>query len=154
MITTPKTNPDLKSKRGRCANGAPNPIDKHVGYRIFLRRRVLNMSQKDMSALLGLTFQQIQKYENGTNRISASRLWDFSQILGVDINFFYEDMPKEVMQQSPMQLSHQNKLDSKQLLPLTTPENTNEAQELLKAYFSVSHRPTAKLILGLLQSLK
>lgn len=151
---TTATKLDLKNKRGRRANGAPNPIDEHVGHRIFLRRRVLNMSQKDMAALLGLTFQQIQKYENGTNRISASRLWDFSQILGVDVNFFYEDMPAEVMQQSPMRLSRQHDSDAKQFLPVTAPENTDEAQELLRAYFNVNHRPTAKLILGLLQSLK
>lgn len=70
----------------------PNPIDVHVGSRVRLRRLVIGMSQEKLGEQLGLTFQQVQKYEKGTNRIGASRLFEMARILGVPIQFFYEDM--------------------------------------------------------------
>jgi transcriptional regulator with XRE-family HTH domain len=73
--------------------GALNPIDKHVGSRVRMRRRVLDMSQTDLGNALGLTFQQVQKYEKGSNRIGASRLRHISQILQVPIPFFFEGAP-------------------------------------------------------------
>jgi transcriptional regulator with XRE-family HTH domain len=69
----------------------PNPIDAHVGSRVRLRRMLLGMSQEKLGERLGLTFQQVQKYEKGVNRIGASRLFDLAQILGVPVQFFYED---------------------------------------------------------------
>jgi transcriptional regulator with XRE-family HTH domain len=69
---------------------APNPIDKHVGSRVRMRRLKLNMSQTDLGNALGLTFQQVQKYEKGSNRVSASRLQHISQILQVPVPFFFE----------------------------------------------------------------
>lgn len=77
-----------KSSRGRTPTGQPNPIDVHVGNRIRLRRTLLGLSQEKLASLLGLTFQQVQKYERGMNRIGASRLWDMMQVLGVDANYF------------------------------------------------------------------
>jgi transcriptional regulator with XRE-family HTH domain len=71
----------------------PSPIDVHVGSRVRLRRSLLGMSQEKLGAALGLTFQQVQKYERGTNRISASRLWDLSLILDVPVSFFFDAMP-------------------------------------------------------------
>ena len=85
-----------KSSRGRTPNGQPNPIDVHVGNRIRLRRTLLGLSQEKLAALLGLTFQQVQKYERGMNRVGASRLWDIGKVLEVPINFFFEDMDKSV----------------------------------------------------------
>lgn len=70
----------------------PNPIDIHVGSRVRLRRLVIGMSQEKLGEQLGLTFQQVQKYEKGTNRIGASRLFEMGRILDVPIQFFYEDM--------------------------------------------------------------
>jgi transcriptional regulator with XRE-family HTH domain len=70
--------------------GALNPIDKHVGGRVRMRRLMLDMSQADLANGLGLTFQQVQKYEKGTNRIGASRLQHISQILQVPVLFFFE----------------------------------------------------------------
>ncbi|MEL6297878.1 MAG: helix-turn-helix domain-containing protein [Pseudomonadota bacterium] len=69
-----------------------NPIDAHVGSRLRLRRMLLDISQEKLGDQLGLTFQQIQKYEKGMNRIGASRLYEMSRILGVGVDFFYEDM--------------------------------------------------------------
>ena len=73
--------------------GALDPIDKHVGGRVRMRRLMLDMSQTDVADALGLTFQQVQKYEKGSNRISASRLQHISQILQVSVPFFFEGAP-------------------------------------------------------------
>ena len=75
------------------AKKAPNPIDKHVGSRVRMRRMMLAMSQEKLGDALGLTFQQVQKYEKGTNRIGASRLQQISQILQVPVAFFFEGAP-------------------------------------------------------------
>jgi transcriptional regulator with XRE-family HTH domain len=75
------------------AKKAPNPIDKHVGSRVRMRRMMLSMSQEKLGDALGLTFQQVQKYEKGTNRIGASRLQQISQILQVPVAFFFEGAP-------------------------------------------------------------
>jgi transcriptional regulator with XRE-family HTH domain len=71
----------------------PNPIDVHVGTRIRMRRMLVGMSQEKLCEQLGLTFQQVQKYEKGTNRVSASRLFHVAQVLGVTVQYFYEDLP-------------------------------------------------------------
>src|SRR6201991_522870 len=70
-----------------------NPIDVHVGSRVRLRRMLLGMSQEKLGEHLGLTFQQIQKYEKGINRIGASRLFELARVLGVPVQFFYEELP-------------------------------------------------------------
>ena len=72
---------------------APNPIDKHVGSRVRMRRIMLNMSQEKLGDALGITFQQVQKYEKGTNRIGASRMQHISQILGVPVSYFFDEAP-------------------------------------------------------------
>jgi transcriptional regulator with XRE-family HTH domain len=77
------------------AKKAPNPIDKHVGSRVRMRRMMLSMSQEKLGDALGLTFQQVQKYEKGTNRIGASRLQQISQILQVPVSFFFEGAPQD-----------------------------------------------------------
>ncbi|MCC2098984.1 MAG: helix-turn-helix transcriptional regulator [Hyphomicrobiales bacterium] len=71
----------------------PNPIDIHVGSRVRLRRMMLGMSQEKLGEQLGITFQQIQKYEKGTNRIGASRLQHIARVLSVPVSFFFEDAP-------------------------------------------------------------
>lgn len=82
--------------RGRTATGTPNPVDVHVGSRLRLRRTLLGMSQEKLGEVLGLTFQQIQKYERGANRVSASRMYDLSRALGVPVSFFFDAMPDDV----------------------------------------------------------
>ncbi len=71
----------------------PNPVDVHVGKRVRLRRTLLGLSQEKLGMALGLTFQQVQKYERGVNRIGSSRLYHLSQILDVPVSFFFDDMP-------------------------------------------------------------
>jgi transcriptional regulator with XRE-family HTH domain len=87
----------------------PNPIDRHVGLRIRMRRKQLGISQERLAESIGLTFQQVQKYERAANRVSASKLWEVSRALSIDIRFFYEglaegydgpgsNLPKEALQ--------------------------------------------------------
>jgi transcriptional regulator with XRE-family HTH domain len=75
------------------AKKSPNPTDKYVGSRVRMRRLMLEMSQGKLAEKLGLTFQQVQKYEKGTNRIGASRLQHIAQILRVPVSFFFEGVP-------------------------------------------------------------
>jgi transcriptional regulator with XRE-family HTH domain len=81
--------------------GIPSPVDVHVGARLRVRRTLLGMSQTTVGEAIGLTFQQVQKYEKGTNRISASRLYDLSRLLDVPIQHFFDDMPAAVAASSP-----------------------------------------------------
>jgi len=78
------------------AKKAPNPTDTHVGSRVRMRRMMLGMSQEKLGDALGLTFQQVQKYEKGTNRIGASRLQQIAQILEVQVSFFFEGAPAAI----------------------------------------------------------
>jgi transcriptional regulator with XRE-family HTH domain len=80
------------------AKTVPNPVDKHVGSRLRMRRMMLGMSQEKLGDALGLTFQQVQKYEKGTNCIGASRLQHISQILQVSAAFFFEGAPHQTGQ--------------------------------------------------------
>jgi len=73
-----------------------HPVDIHVGARVRFKRKLLGISQAALGSALGLTFQQIQKYENGANRMGASRLFQIASVLGVPISFFFEDMPSEI----------------------------------------------------------
>jgi transcriptional regulator with XRE-family HTH domain len=80
---------------------SPNPIDKHVGSRVRMRRMMLAMSQEKLGDALGLTFQQVQKYEKGTNRIGASRLQAIANILQVPVSFFFEGAPARPRRRRP-----------------------------------------------------
>jgi len=74
----------------------PDPIDVHVGGRVRLRRMLIGMSQEKLGDALNLTFQQVQKYEKGANRIGAGRLFRIAQLLGVSIQFFFDDAPESL----------------------------------------------------------
>src|SRR5437868_15209189 len=82
------------------AKKAPNPIDKYVGGRVRMRRMMLGMSQEKLGDGLGLTFQQVQKYEKGTNRIGASRLQTIAHILQVPVSFFFDEAPQGALAKS------------------------------------------------------
>ena len=147
----------LKTKRGRTPQGGPNPIDVHVGNRIRLRRTILGLSQEKLASLLGLTFQQVQKYERGTNRVGASRLWDISCILSVPISFFYEDMDESIIKQSPRMFNSEDKesflLNESSSNYNEDPMKKEETLELVKAYYKISNRLAAKNIFNLIVSM-
>ena len=78
-------------------DGGPNPIDRHVGLRIRLRRKELGISQEKLAESIGLTFQQVQKYERAANRVSASKLWEVARALNTNIAYFYEGLGRDGM---------------------------------------------------------
>lgn len=128
----------------------PNPIDVHVGKRLRLRRNILRITQKELAEMLGLTFQQVQKYEKGDNRISASRLWDISQILGVPIDFFFEDIDEQIALKSPRP---KNKDQDYLAEIIDDPMQREETLQLLRAYYKIHNRDLAKDLFNILQTL-
>ena len=138
---------DRPSSRGRLPDGSANPIDNHVGNRIRSRRALLGISQEKLAKELGVTFQQIQKYERGMNRMGSSRLWDMAQVLGVSVNFFFEDMAAEIAAQSPRSFFLP---DSKpccfeqSTAAAEDPMTRTETLELVKDYYRISNRNLAK----------
>ena len=94
-MTTEIHDPET-TKAKRLPPGTPNPVDIHVGKRLRLRRTLLGISQEKLGNLIGLTFQQIQKYERGANKIGASRIYEFSKHLDVPVSFFFDDMASEL----------------------------------------------------------
>lgn len=139
---------NFKSARGRTPDGAPNPIDVFVGKKIRCFRERIKMSQETLGAMLGLSFQQLQKYEQGKNRVSASRLWDLSQILGVRIDDFFEGMDDNVAQQSPRSFN-----GSGDEFIVDDPMYREEAKALVRAYQNLKNREFAKEFLKLMISL-
>ena len=128
------------SSRGRTPDGEPNPIDTHVGNRIRLRRQLLGYSQEKLASLLGLTFQQVQKYEKGMNRVGASRLWDMGKVLGVPISFFFEDMDEATAGQSPRMFQLSGgcpPLKEEAEAEPSDPMLRQETIELVKAYYKL-----------------
>lgn len=137
---------DNSHVRGRVANNNPNPVDVHVGRRMRLRRTMLSYSQQFVARQLGLTFQQVQKYEKGANRIGASRLWDISKVLQVSMDFFFEDMDEETQKQSPMELcAPDSGLPIKELAE--DPLSKKETLQLVNAYYKIHNRKLAQTIL-------
>lgn len=132
--------------------GIPNPIDIHVGGRVRLRRTILGMSQERLGESLGLTFQQVQKYERGTNRIGASRLYDLSRVLDVPISFFYEDMDAEVAGQSPRLRAGLSEAPPEPYRE-TDPMARRETLELVRSYYKVKDPQVRKRILELCKSM-
>jgi transcriptional regulator with XRE-family HTH domain len=131
----------------------PSTIDIHVGARVRLRRTLLGMSQEKLGAALSLTFQQVQKYERGINRIGASRLFDLARILDVPIGFFFDDMPSSIeggsvvnSVRSTAQREALNGIDEDLL-------HKRETLELVRAYHQISEPAIRKRVLDLIRSL-
>ena len=118
----------------------PDPIDAHVGSRLRLRRTLLGMSQEKLGRALGLTFQQVQKYERGTNRIGAGRLYRLGEILEVPVAFFYDDMPDDV-QAAAQQVTGFAETGQEHYEPVEEAAR-RETLELVRAYYRI--RPEEK----------
>lgn len=138
-----------------CSRSAPiptTPIDKHIGNRIKLRRNYLKLSQDKLGRSIGLTFQQIQKYERGLNRISVSRLWDISRILNVPVSYFFEDIPLEIIQNSPCpDFPIENNISA--LSETANLLYKEESLKLLNAFNKIRNPQTAQIIYNLLQAI-
>ncbi len=126
----------------------PHPIDVHVGGRVRLRRTMLGMSQDKLADSLGLTFQQIQKYEKGVNRIGASRVFEISRVLGVPIQFFFDDF--DVNTGRSYGFAEQGPDDGMAMMELL---NTPEGVQLCKHFASIKEPKIRKRVLELVKSL-
>jgi len=126
----------------------PHPIDVHVGGRVRLRRTMLGMSQDKLADSLGLTFQQIQKYEKGVNRIGASRVFEISRVLGVPIQFFFDDF--DVVSGRSYGFAEQGPDDGMAMMELL---NTPEGVQLCKHFSSIKDPKIRKRVLELVKSL-
>jgi transcriptional regulator with XRE-family HTH domain len=127
----------------------PNPIDIHVGSRVRLRRMLVGMSQEKLGEMLGLTFQQIQKYEKGANRIGASRLYQISQILDVPVQFFFEDIAAE-HQMSPRGSGFSETDPAPLVMDFVS---SAEGLQLNRSYTRISDPTVRKKLLELVKSL-
>ncbi len=126
------------SNRGRLPSGQPNPIDVHVGGRVRLRRTLMGLSQEKLGEAIGLTFQQVQKYERGANRIGASRLFDLSRVLDVPVSFFYDDMAEGTKDNSPVAVRRGSAgLAEEPAVFERDPLTRRETLELVRAYYSI-----------------
>ena len=127
----------------RHPTGVPNPVDVHVGGRVRQRRLLLGKTQSDLAEVLGLTFQQVQKYERGANRIGASRLFHLSQILDVSIEYFFGDMPADVAAKSPAQWRGSVKNPASYEID---PMAKRETLDLVRAYYRIPDSKVRKCL--------
>ena len=129
-----------------------NAIDLHVGKRLRLRRTLLGMSQEQLGAELNITFQQVQKYERGANRISSSRLWEVSQILDVPVSYFFDEMSDDTA-------AARSTDDVPEGLAEATAEFSRdplakrETLELVRAYYRIAEPRVRKRLFELTKSL-
>ena len=112
----------------------PHIVDVNVGKRIRQRRWLTGMTQQELGASVGIKFQQIQKYETGANRVSASRLWDIAEALGVEVTFFFEGLSPKA----------DNRSRKGNVLPHDVTED-REAAELIRAYYSIPEHQRRRL---------
>ena len=133
---------------GRRKTDRPNPIDVHVGSRVRLRRNMLGLSQEKLGEAIGLTFQQVQKYERGANRIGASRLLELSRVLGVPVTFFYDQTDPVHAPPVPTGLEEapQEGFDS-------DPLRRRETVELVDAYYAIEDTATRRRFFDLAKAL-
>lgn len=146
-----KNNNKMSACRGRQPDGQPNLIDVHVGNRIRMRRNLLGLSQEITAGRLGLTFQQLQKYERGTNRVSGSRLYDIGQILGVTVDWFFADMDEETTKRSPRSFTSTN--PEPLVSPIVDPLNREEAISLVTAYNKIRDRRVSEALYKLISNM-
>ena len=141
-----------KTKSGHeRGTGIPSPVDVHVGARLRVCRTLLGMSQTTLGDAIGLTFQQMQKYENGTNRISASRLFALSRLLDVPIQHFFDDMPTAISASSPAtkRRGRAKKPPSYELDPMAK----RETLELVRAYYKITDPEIRKRLFAMTKTL-
>lgn len=135
------------------SDGSIGPIDEHVGSRICARRKLLQLSQKELADQLGITFQQVQKYEKGVNRIGAGRLYSIANILGVDIDYFYNDINSEtyahLVDYDHSYIDTTNFLNEDVVEARFDAMNGAEATMLLKAFYALPPKARTALLVML-----
>lgn len=132
--------------------GVPRPVDIHVGQRLRQRRTLLGLSQEKLGEAVSLTFQQIQKYERGANRIGASRLFQLAQVLDVSVGYFFEDMPGEVIK-TRGEHAQGKPLEELEFLHSDDPLAKRETLELVRAYYKITDPKIRKRVFELTKSI-
>jgi transcriptional regulator with XRE-family HTH domain len=144
---------DPPRRRGRRSrDGKANMIDTHVGARVRLRRTLLGMSQEKLGEALGLTFQQVQKYERGANRIGASRLFDLSRVLDVPVSFFFDDMAEDAAPK-PIGPTAADEFPPNFSDVASDPMAKRETLDLVRAYYRIPDARVRKRVFELTKSL-
>jgi len=131
--------------------GKPNPVDVHVGSRVRLRRTLLGLSQEKLGDALGLTFQQVQKYERGANRIGASRLFDLSRVLDVPVSFFFDDITPDATERKPVVEIDIDEMSQSGFD--VDPMARRETLELVRAYYRIKDPLVRKRVFELAKAL-
>ena len=132
---------------GKSKPGTPNPVDIYVGSRVRLRRTLLGLSQEKLGAALGLTFQQVQKYESGANRISASRLYEFGDVLSVPISYFFDGLSEDEGDPVPVDKPEADAL----LQDFRSLVNKRETLEFIRAYYKIDDPALRKQLIALVK---
>jgi transcriptional regulator with XRE-family HTH domain len=132
-----------------------HPVDIHVGARVRQRRSLAGMTQRQLGASVGLTLQQIQKYEHGTNRISSSRLYEFAKVLGVPVSSFFDEMPSNALSGRPMS-GRRRKGFGEEGTPFARekdPLSKRETLELVRAYDKIDEKRVRNSIFATVKAL-
>lgn len=132
---------------------SPNPIDVHVGSRVRLRRMLVGMSQEKLGEKLSLTFQQVQKYEKGANRIGSSRLYTIASILNVPVQFFFDDMPVTIDVSALAALEGGGVAEDDETPIVMDFVNSSEGLQLNTAFSKIADGETRKRIVELVKTL-
>jgi transcriptional regulator with XRE-family HTH domain len=148
-----RTGGSLEGAQPDTGESRPSPIDVHVGSRIRLRRTLMGMSQERLGDSLGLTFQQVQKYERGVNRVGASRLYDLSRVLDVPISFFFDDMPENRGQSITNGVAGFAERPEGYGAPADDPLAKRETLELVRAYYRITDPAVRKRVFDLIKSM-
>ncbi len=134
------------------SKGFPNPIDVHVGWRIRQRRMLVGMTQERLAALIGLTFQQVQKYERGANRLGSSRLFDVAKVLDVPVSYFFEDMAESVRENTPSKLMGLSSPPTPDPFD-PDPMLKRETLELVRIYYLIEKKSVRKMVMEMMKLL-
>lgn len=148
--TTAATTPAKRGRPKGGPKGGPKAMDVHVGNRLRMRRSIIGWSQEKLADAVGLTFQQVQKYERGANRVSASRLYDFSRILDVEISYFFEQYNEK---QKPANFKY-GFADTDQDEFLDTGKwYDKETLELIRIYYSIQDQKLRRNLVKVIQNM-
>ncbi len=140
-----------RQRRGRLPSGEPHPIDIHVGARMRERRMLIGMSQEQLGQRIGITFQQIQKYERGINRIGSSRLYDLAQVLEVPVSYFFGELGSEG-DGRPFDPNRRPGVSGEEPPSLNLPTR-REALDLARAYHAIEDPRIRRRLLDMVKSL-
>jgi transcriptional regulator with XRE-family HTH domain len=139
-------------RRRRQKSDKPNPIDIHVGSRVRLRRTLLGMSQEKLGEAIGLTFQQVQKYERGANRVGASRLYDLSRVLDVPVSYFFEEINPAVASAAEARLGGMLE-EAPSPAYEADPMMRRETLELVRAYYRIGEPQVRRRLFDLTKAI-